>query len=427
MNDYVPDIEPGEEGFSGSLGTMTTYFYSEQPHGSCTLAPVDLGELAPYVHGSSGNWILRSSAGLPRGPEPERLRRQPPLAGYFYEPEEELACIEHNRRWARGEEESPRFLFAYINLPTTCTLRCKGCFQGMDRNRQKAVRWTRSWIADRLDEILDYLIARGGRSIAYAGVGELMTDPDALEFIERVRAKGLRFVMFTNGQKLATRPDLVRYLDDLEVTLILSFRDTEEKRHDEQTGKQGSFARTVTTLSHCLAGRFRGDNRLAIEMPVTKHNRDRAADMLVLSRALDIFPFLEAFIVLGQSPADIAADALTFDEMDEVFAQLCAVDRKLGFDTRMEWGQRILGRTACRRPEFTFTVTENQHLIGCPMNRNDLGESLQDGGVADVVESVTRRAYGQGEQFYPCSTFVGVRERKLPDRLPIEVSGLLDN
>nr|VFK45562.1 MAG: 4Fe-4S single cluster domain-containing protein [Candidatus Kentron sp. TC] len=426
MNDYVPGIDPGNEEFPGPFGATTRFCHPEQSEGSCARFPADFGELTPYVYGSSGNWVLRPPAGLPRGPEPKRLRRPPALAGYFYEPEEELACIEHNRRWARGEEESLRFLFAYINLPTTCTLRCKGCFQGMDINRQKAVRWTRSWIVDRLDEILDYLIAHGGHSIAYAGVGELMTDPDALEFIERVRARGLRFVMFTNGQKLATRPDLVRLLDELKVTLILSFRDTEEWRHDEQTGKRGSFARTVTALSNCLAGRFRGENRLAIEMPITKHNRNRTADMLVLSRELGIFPFLEALIVLGQSPADIAADALTFDEMDEIFGQLGAVDRKLGFDTRMEWGQRILGRTACRRPKFTFTVTENRRLIGCPMNRDDLGESLQDARVADVVESVTRRAYRQGEQFYPCSTFVGVREQAISKRLPVEVAGLLN-
>nr|VFK43432.1 MAG: 4Fe-4S single cluster domain-containing protein [Candidatus Kentron sp. TC] len=279
-------------------------------------APIDLGELLPYVHGKPGDWVLKSPTGLPRGPEAKHLRRPPTLAGYFYEPEEELACIEHNRRWARGEEESPRFLFAYINLPTTCTLRCKGCFQGMDTNRQKAMRWTRSWIVDRLDEILDYLITRGGRSIAYAGVGELMTDPDALQFIERVRAKGLRFVMFTNGQKLATRPDLVRYL-------------------------------TVMALSHCLAGRFRDDNRLAIEMPIAKHNRDRAANMLVLSRELDIVPFLEASVVLGRSNADIT-DSPTFNDMDEVFEHLSAADRAIGFNSRTEWGQRIVGRPPCR-------------------------------------------------------------------------------
>jgi len=424
MTDYIPGIDPGDEEFSGSFGAATTLYRPGQSRGCYASPPTELGELAPYIHGVTGNWILRSPAGLPRGPEPEHLRRPPSLAGYFFEPEEEFACIEHNRCWARGEEESPRFLFAYINLPTTCTLRCKGCFQGMDTNRQKAVRWTRSWIAERLDEILDYLIARGGRSIAYAGVGELMTDPDALQFIERVRAKGLRFVMFTNGQKLATEPELVRYLDELEVTLILSFRDTEEQRHDERTGKQGSFARTVTTLSHCLAGRFRGDNRLAIEMPITKHNRDQAADMLVLSRALGIVPFLEASVVLGRSAADIA-DSLSFPEMDEVFGYLSAVDRAVGFDTWIEWGQRIVGRPPCRRSKFTFIVTEDQQLTECPAVRTALG-NLSGSNVENAVESIMRRMHMLNDRLCPCSAFVGIRKRMIPEWLPSEVAILLE-
>nr|VFK49500.1 MAG: hypothetical protein BECKTC1821D_GA0114238_107913 [Candidatus Kentron sp. TC] len=68
--------------------------------------------------------------------------------------------------------------------------------------------------------------------------------------------------------------------------------------------------------------------------------------MLVLSRELDIVPFLEASVVLGRSNADIT-DSPTFNDMDEVFEHLSAADRAIGFNSRTEWGQRIVGRPPC--------------------------------------------------------------------------------
>ena len=47
--------------------------------------------------------------------------------------------------------------------------------------QEQAARWTQSWLHEHLDEVLDYLVARGGRAIAYADAGELMTELGPVE------------------------------------------------------------------------------------------------------------------------------------------------------------------------------------------------------------------------------------------------------
>jgi MoaA/NifB/PqqE/SkfB family radical SAM enzyme len=288
----------------------------------------------------------------------------------------------------------------------------------MDRSRRKIVYWQTSWLPERLDEILDYLISRGGQSVAYAGVGELFMDPGAFALIERVRAKGLGFVIFTNGQTLIDR-QLVDRLDKLSVTVILSFRDTDETEHDRRTHLSFSFRRTITALSHCLKGRFRRDRRLAVEMPVTRLNRDRAADLLIVARALGVTPLIESYVVIGRTDEEIK-EALTFRQTDDFFQKISGIDRSLGYDNRTEWGQRIVARPPCRRPLFTFTVSEDMKIVGCPADAKVLG-SIDNQSIQMAVETRAAKEHILNSDLCPCSTFVGIDLNNIPKWLPLEL------
>ncbi len=384
----------------------------------------ELGQLRTVMAtDAQGAWRFRPARAL-RAPNGRPLQRPPTLDGYFFEESEELACVEHNRRWARGEESRPRFLFAYINLPTSCSLRCQGCYQGIDRSPRRLVPWKETWLHRRLDEILDFLREHGGRSVAYAGVGELMTDPGALDLVERIRARGLGFVMFTNGQALCDQ-SVVDRLDELGVTLILSLRDTYEVLHDARTGRRGSFRRTVTALAHCLRGRFSARQRLAVEMPVLRDNRDRALSLLAACRHLGVTPLIESFVVLGRRPDEIA-QALTFAETDAFFGDASGLDRSLGYDTRTGWGQRIVGRPPCRRPKFTFTVSEDGRVVGCPACPDPLG-SLSDETLAEVWSGQPAREHVGAPGLCPCSTFVGLDPAHPPAWIPSELRALISS
>ncbi len=111
---------------------------------------IPVGELAPFLaEDAAGSWRLQVPKGHAEVASARLPRRAPLLSGYFFDRSEELACVEHNRQWALGTEAQPRFLFAYLNLSTTCSLRCNGCFQGMDKNRPRAGRkvgFTNTWM-----------------------------------------------------------------------------------------------------------------------------------------------------------------------------------------------------------------------------------------------------------------------------------------
>jgi len=363
--------------------------------------PNDLcDELRPYIRvEEDSSWRLAPVDKLTQWHGP--LRPQPPLKGYFFDREVELACVRHNEEWAHGKHPHPRFLFAYLTLSTGCELKCIGCFQGLDKNPVKVVPWQKSWLNDRLDEILDYLISRGGTSIAYAGLGELMTDPGAFDLIERVRERRLGFVMFTNGQVLADE-DKVARLDELGVTVILSFRHTHETLHDHLVGKKGAFRRTVKTLSNCLQCGFRDENRFAMEMPITKMSSECAADMLRVTRELNVAPFLEIAVTFGCPENELTA--LSQEQTNLFLEQICLLDSEIGYASRTEWGQRVVGRPPCKRPWFTFTVETNKSIVSCPARPYQFGH-IQLGSVTNVIESQSTMSYMKSPEICQCSSF----------------------
>jgi MoaA/NifB/PqqE/SkfB family radical SAM enzyme len=359
-------------------------------------------ELRPYVHVEpDGSWRLRPLQNLPK--QEGHLKPQPPLTGYFYDRDIELEYIRHNQEWARGEQLHPKFLFAYLILATSCELKCKGCYQGMDRKMPEVVHWKKSWLYDRLDEILDYLISRGGKSIAYAGQGELMTDPDAFELIERVRMKGLHFVMFSNGQELANK-EKVRRIDELGVTLILSLKSTVENEHDSYVRNAGAFRRCINALAHSVGGNFRQEKRLAIDLPVTKKSFNCVSDFVKIARQLEFVPLPEMYVVVGL-PEEEIQDALTFQETDAFFQEISNVDKLCGFESKLEVGQRIIGRPPCQRPWFTFTIDTAGQIITCPANSNRIG-TLVTNTIATVIESDFTVDHFKKINICCCSTYV---------------------
>ncbi len=323
------------------------------------------------------------------------------LRDYFFPNEHVDKVCEHNRRWAQGLEEEPRFLFTYINLPTGCNLSCAGCFQSQDKHPVPARRIKNSLIWNRLDEILGTLKHFGGQSVIYAGRGELFTDPDAFEYIERIRAAGLNMVIFTNGTFLMDI-DMARQLADLDVSVILSFRDTTAIGHDRTTGRH-SFEQALCALDNFLQLGLAEKNRLAAELPVTTENSSRAADMLVFCRQMNIFPLIEMYIVTALSRRELSL-SLTFDECDKFFLELARIDRSLGYRSNVCHGQRVVGQPMCLRPHYSFTVDMDGDVIDCPAHKVAFGR-LTDNSLSNILLSQRVRDLMGKCVYCPCSVF----------------------
>ena len=73
-------------------------------------------------------------------------------------------------------------------------------------------------------------------------------------------------------------------------------RDTVEAEHDKAIGVRG-FRRTIRTLNYALQNGMHEQNRLAVEIPVTKDNRERVIyDFVPAMRFLGVIPFPEEYI-----------------------------------------------------------------------------------------------------------------------------------
>src|SRR3989338_9524123 len=70
--------------------------------------------------------------------ETEQPERPIPLLRHYMVDDSVQEVVQHNLRWANGNEEKPQFKFAYVMLPTACNQRCMGCFTGQDKSRLQA-------------------------------------------------------------------------------------------------------------------------------------------------------------------------------------------------------------------------------------------------------------------------------------------------
>ncbi len=347
----------------------------------------------------------------------QKLKPPIGLKGYFFSPKEIHTVCQHNARWAEGLLTSPRYLFAYINLPTSCNLRCRGCFQLQDKHPTRGVRIRDSLIWEKFDEILSTLKKYGAQSVVYPGRGELLTDPDSLDYIERVRVSGLDFVLFTNGTFLADYK-LASQLANLDVSIILSFRDTTELHNDGITHRK-SFQQSLAALDNFLTLGLAEQNRLAVELPVTRENRDRAADLLVLCRKLNVFPLIEMYIVTALNDEEKKL-SLTFSECDEFFDEMAKVDRSLGFGSEVYYGQRVIAQEMCLRPHYSFTVNDDGNVFDCLTNRVTFGNIIEK-PLSEILQSKAVRSLMGSEVYCPCSVFATVgrriRQSKISEKL----------
>jgi hypothetical protein len=119
---------------------------------------------------------------------------------------------------------------------------------------------------------------------------------------------------------------------------------------------------------------------------------------------LEFVPLPEMYVVVGL-PEEEIQDALTFQETDAFFQEISNVDKLCGFESKLEVGQRIIGRPPCQRPWFTFTIDTAGQIITCPANSNRIG-TLVTNTIATVIESDFTVDHFKKINICCCSTYV---------------------
>lgn len=338
----------------------------------------------------------------------------PPVLKHYYADAETDAVIEHNVRWANGGEDRPQFRFAYLMLPTACNQSCTGCFMGQDKNMRPSHLSGPHFSEPEASEIFEFLVGHGAKSVVYGGGGELFTWKGAFDLIENAHRHGLTMVIFTNGSVL-TEAD-ISSLNDLGAVLIFSLRDTTERLHNEMVGGD-FFLKTMRAIDSALVQRFHLDNRLCVEIPVTRANEGRVInEFLPAMRHLGIVPMIEEFIQLSTSPSE-RQHCHTFAESRVFFARLAAEDARLGYQWQPTLGQRIASQPKCKRPLYSFAVFPSRDVLDCPshsicygnLKRQPLGEVLYSDQFRRAIRQFSTCA---------CSVFYTRDITEIPAHLP---------
>ena len=350
----------------------------------------------------SGSNISRRDCQLPKGLK------------YYSSNQTTTEIIGHNLQWATTGKGSPRFQFIYLMVPCGCNQRCRGCFMGQDKSRLPVELDGPFFSDDELAGICDFAKQHGASAAVHAGGGELFTWPGAFHYLELVKQHGLSMMIFTNGTLLDQ--EKICRLNQLEVALTISMRDTVEKYHNQMVNLDG-FKWTIAAIDMAMTAGMHLDNRLAVEMPVTVDNEDRVVnDLLPVLRALGIVPMIEEYIQIKTS-AEENQHCHSFVQARRFFLRLAQKDAALGIGWSPEYGQRMIGEPKCRRPLFSFTVFPSGEVVGCPTNIVSYGNFRRQ-SLSEIFYSDCFRKAIANYQLCPCSRFFTEQDKDIPNGLP---------
>lgn len=370
----------------------------------------DFPRLEAVLEDSPSGLAIAGRKFIPKNDKPA----QPiPLLKHYMVDDSVQGIIQHNLRWARGEEEKPQFKFAYVMLPTACNQRCMGCFTGQDKSRLQSGLDGPFYSDKTIDDIIGFLQDHGTEAVVYGGGGELFTWKGAFDYIERITDSGLGMVIFTNGSLLKKQD--VKELTSRDISLIISLRDTVESEHDKAIGVRG-FKRTLRALDYALENGMHEHNRLAVEIPVTRNNQERVIyDFVPAMRSLGIIPFPEEYIQIMTSDEEkrVCHD---FREAREFFTRMAEVDRKFGYHYEPVFGQRMHAQPKCERPIYSFAIYPSGDIMDCPSHSVNYGNFLET-SLSEVIYDGFKDKI-RNFQLCPCSVFYTVTDKEIPTELP---------
>ena len=346
-------------------------------------------------------------------PETEQPKRPIPLLKHYMVDDSVQEVVEHNLRWANGDEEKPQFRFAYVMLPTSCNQRCMGCFTGQDKSRLQAGLDGEIYSDPTIEGVIGFLKDHGTDAVVYGGGGELFTWKGAFDYIDRITDSGLGMVIFTNGSLLQEQD--VKQLASKDVSLIISLRDTLEAEHN-QAVKVNGFRRTLRALDYALQNGMHEQNRLAVEIPVTRNNEERVIyDFIPAMRSLGVIPFPEEYIQIMTSEEErrVCHD---FREARTFFTKMAEVDRRFGYYHTPVFGQRMHAQPKCERPLYSFAIYPSGAVMDCPSHSINYGNFLET-SLSEVVYTGFRDKI-RNFQLCPCSVFYTPTDKEIPAELP---------
>ncbi len=146
------------------------------------------------------------------------------------------------------KRSSPKLEFLWIELTSSCNLRCIHCYA--EAKAGVEAKPSSSLSTEDVKRIIDEAAALGCRELQFTG-GEPTLRGDLRELIEYAKAKGFGIEVFTNGN-LLTEP-IIRFFAEKGVRVAMSIYSHRAETHDAITKVPGSFERSLNSLKLLLA------------------------------------------------------------------------------------------------------------------------------------------------------------------------------
>jgi len=251
-------------------------------------------------------------------------------------------------------------------------------------------------------------------------MGELFTWKHSFAFIEFIKKLGLNFVVFTNGTLLDK--EKIKLLNDLEVALIVSIRDTIESFHNKMVHKN-AFRKTLKTVENAIAIGMHLANRLGVEIPVNIKNEQRILkDLLPLLRHLGVIPLIEEYIQISVSKEEQLISH-NFEASRNFFKRMCIKDTELGVNWSPELGTRMIAQPKCKRPLYSFAIFPSRDIVDCPSHSVTFG-NLRDKSIEKIIYSTKYRQFILNHDLCACSVFYTDSNSEVPENLPYYLESL---
>ena len=157
----------------------------------------------------------------------------------------------------------------FIELTTSCNLRCAHCYASCGSGEFKRLEYSE------IEKLICDFEKMGGLQIDYTG-GEVFTHKDFMKILKLTASKNIYSNIFTNGTLLDEH--IIRELEKIGSirTVFISLDDNVPQEHDRFRGQEGAYKKTANALKLLKKSNLHA----SINLTIGDHNLSRIKEIL---------------------------------------------------------------------------------------------------------------------------------------------------
>lgn len=202
--------------------------------------------------------------------------------------------------------EGKRILNPSIDLSNLCNLNCPYCYVEKVGSTGKKKNENELTLPDYL-LIIDKLAEAGAKTVNIIGGGEPTVDPNFREIAQYIKSLGIKVLVATNGIEIANSDSLLKFLSDIEASIVIKVNSFNGSLQDTLVGKSGYANARDIALKRLIESGFNQTHptRLGINTLLMKSNIDKVFDIFVFCRENNITFISGNYMPTGRTEASV--------------------------------------------------------------------------------------------------------------------------